>query len=78
MVFSLTDKDKEGLNRALKGKGLRPTKQRTSVYEVILRKKIIQPQTKSCCGFVENCLPSRWQPFTTAWKLWLTADWSGR
>ena len=48
MAFSLTVKDKEGLNRALKGKGLRPTKQRTSVYEVILRKKIIQPQTKSC------------------------------
>ena len=39
MPFSLTDKDKEGLNSALKGKGLRPTKQRTSVYEVILRKK---------------------------------------
>ena len=39
MSYSLTSKDKQGLNSALKGKGLRPTKQRTSVYEVILRKK---------------------------------------
>ena len=39
MVYSLNTQNKEDLNSALKRKGLRPTKQRTSVYEVILAKK---------------------------------------
>ena len=38
-MVSLPDKNEESLNRALKSNGLRPTKQRTSVYEVILKKK---------------------------------------
>ena len=38
IMVSLPDKNEESLNRALKSNGLRPTKQRTSVYEVILKK----------------------------------------
>ena len=39
MPYTLTIQDKEDLLSALKRKGLRPTKQRSSVYEVILGKK---------------------------------------
>ena len=39
MPYTLNVQDKEYLLSALKRKGLRPTKQRASVYEVILGKK---------------------------------------
>ena len=39
MPYTLNVQDKEDLLTALKRKGLRPTKQRSSVYEVILGKK---------------------------------------
>ena len=39
MGFTLNPLEKENLNSALKSKGLRPTKQRTSVYGVILGKR---------------------------------------
>lgn len=39
MPYTLNVQDKEDLLSALKSKGLRPTKQRSSVYEVILGKK---------------------------------------
>jgi Fur family peroxide stress response transcriptional regulator len=39
MAHSLNTQDKEDLNSALNRRGLRSTRQRTSVYEVILAKK---------------------------------------
>lgn len=39
MAYSLNNKDKRSLNSALQKKGLRSTKQRASVYEVILSKR---------------------------------------
>ena len=39
MSYSMNAKERKGLHSALKSKGLRPTRQRTCVYETILGKK---------------------------------------
>ena len=57
MLRTLNAQEKETLHSALKRKGLRPTKQRTSVYEVILGKKD-HPNAEEILLRVRRILPT--------------------
>ena len=57
MLRTLNSQEKETLHSALKRKGLRPTKQRASVYEVILGKKD-HPNAEEILQRVRRVLPT--------------------
>ena len=57
MIRTLNSQAKENLHSALKRKGLRPTKQRMSVYEVILGKKD-HPNAEEILLRVRSILPT--------------------
>lgn len=50
--------------------GLRLTKQRQEVYQVLLNKGIIQLPMKFTSGYAKNSPASPWPPFITAWRRW--------
>jgi len=57
VIRTLNSQEKETLHSALKRKGLRPTKQRASVYEVILGKKD-HPNAEEILQRVRRVLPT--------------------
>ena len=78
MASSLSPSSKKTFAHSLREKGLRPTKQRACVYEVILDKRDhptaddIFDRVKSTCQVLP--LPR----FITAWRLWLDVAWFAR